>query len=280
MSTVQFQTMPPLSPDEYRQLEVSCLDHGIQIPILVDENGTVIDGHHRQKIAQEHGLYLPTETRDTLTDVEKTQLSISLNIDRRQLTREQRREIIAASLRAEPRKPDYQHAKALGVSPTTVGTVRRELQESGDVSKLETRIDSLGRTQPAEKPRPAPVVIADTGTGLRPDEIGALMSGGFIDSEDQVADLIGAGGVAPKTNDPDGKSYARKEPRPDRRKSIVDDAYAVERDLYKYLERLRTIIRDDRFNKNKANIQDALRPVAGLAREIFDDLFDNQSQED
>lgn len=78
----------------------------------------------------------------------------------------------------------------------------------------------------------------------------------------------------------DGKTYSRPEPKADRRRSLVDDAENVERALYKNVERLREIIRDDRFNKNKANIQDALRPVVGLASEIFADLFDNQSQED
>jgi len=36
-------------------------------------------------------------------------------------------------------------------SPTTVGTVRAEMEAKGDVSKLDTRRDSKGRKQPAKK---------------------------------------------------------------------------------------------------------------------------------
>ena len=238
MSTVRYQTMPPLSPEEYRQLEASCIEHGIQVPILVDENGSVIDGHHRQKIAQEHGLYLPTETRDTLTDAEKTALSISLNIDRRQLTREQRREIIAASLRAQPEKPDFQHAKALGVSPTTVGVVRREMVDAGDISNLEIRTDAIGRERPTSYSRPVVAVIADAETG-------------------EVVEDIPAPRTVPKG----------------RRRSLVDDAYTANTNLWKAIESIRAISKDDRFTRNKADILAALQPSADLAIEILTDLF-------
>lgn len=50
MTAVLFQSMPPLSPEEYSALEQSIRDNGVQVPIVVDEAGVVIDGHHRQKI--------------------------------------------------------------------------------------------------------------------------------------------------------------------------------------------------------------------------------------
>src|SRR5262249_54520725 len=69
-------------------------------------------------------------------------------------------------------KPDLQIAKTVKVSATTVGTVRREMEAKGDVSKLETRTDRRGRGQPARKPRkptkrpaappPTPAVSAAT----------------------------------------------------------------------------------------------------------------------
>ena len=46
---------PPLTPDEYAQLEANCLADGIRDPLVV-WRGTLIDGHNRYDIAQKHGL--------------------------------------------------------------------------------------------------------------------------------------------------------------------------------------------------------------------------------
>jgi ParB-like chromosome segregation protein Spo0J len=36
---VLFQALPPLSPEEYRDLELDILDRGVLVPIIVDEHG-------------------------------------------------------------------------------------------------------------------------------------------------------------------------------------------------------------------------------------------------
>jgi DNA-binding Lrp family transcriptional regulator len=77
----------------------------------------------------------------------------SMNAFRRQLTPEQRQAAIAVLVKAMPEKPDLQIAKKTGASPTTVGKVRKQLEESGDVSTVETRTDTKGRKQPGAKPR-------------------------------------------------------------------------------------------------------------------------------
>ena len=77
---------------------------------------------------------------------------VSANIHRRHLTAEQKRDLIAALLKATPEKSDRQIAKTVKASPTTVGTVRTEMEARGDVSKLDTRQDSKGRRQPAKTP--------------------------------------------------------------------------------------------------------------------------------
>ena len=76
---------------------------------------------------------------------------LSVNLRRRHLTPEQRRELIAKLLKATPSKSDRQIAKTVKVSPTTVGTVRAAMGATGDVSKLDKREDSKGRHQPARK---------------------------------------------------------------------------------------------------------------------------------
>ncbi len=156
-TAVRFQALPPLSPDEYRALEQSILANGIWEPIKVDEGGVVIDGHHRQKIALEHGLHCPQRTIRGLDDVGKRTMALSMNLDRRHLTREQRRALVAESIKADPQLSDREHGRRTGVSPTTAGTVRQELESDGLVSKLDTRTGGDGVPQPASKPPRAEV---------------------------------------------------------------------------------------------------------------------------
>lgn len=52
----EFQSLiPPLSDDEYARLEKSILAEGLREPIIT-WNGTIIDGHNRYNICDEHGV--------------------------------------------------------------------------------------------------------------------------------------------------------------------------------------------------------------------------------
>jgi hypothetical protein len=77
----------------------------------------------------------------------------SANIHRRHLTAEQKRDLIATLLKTQPEKSDRQIAKAVKASPTFVGKVRAEKEAAGDVSTVDTRIDTRGRKQPAHNKR-------------------------------------------------------------------------------------------------------------------------------
>ncbi|NUY01554.1 ParB N-terminal domain-containing protein [Paraburkholderia youngii] len=135
------------------ELRASIELHGIQVPVLVDENGAIIDGHHRRHIADELGIVCPTETREGLGDEEKRTLARTLNTARRHLTREQRRELIAGQLRDTPQQSDRQIAAALGVDHKTVSTQRAGLASTGEIPQLETREGADGKTRklPVEK---------------------------------------------------------------------------------------------------------------------------------
>src|SRR5262249_51698219 len=78
---------------------------------------------------------------------------ISAHIPPRHLDAEQKRKPNANPVKATPEKSDRQIAETVKASPTTVGTVRAEMEAKGDVSKLDTRRDSKGRNQPAKKKR-------------------------------------------------------------------------------------------------------------------------------
>ena len=147
-----YQVMPGLTADEYEALRDDIREHGIRVPVDVDENGQVLDGHHRSLIAAELGVDCPRRVVEGLDAAGKVAHAIAVNVHRRNLTREQRRDIIAASLRAQPEVSDREHAVRTGASHPTVADVRRELEASGDVESFSTRTDASGRQQPASKP--------------------------------------------------------------------------------------------------------------------------------
>lgn len=155
-TAVKFQALPPLSPDEYAALEKSILDHGVLVPIIIDENNVVIDGHHRQKITDEHDLPCPREVKTGKTDVEKRTLALSLNIDRRHLTRVQKHALVAESLKVDPQLSDREHGRRTGVDKNTAAKVRDELEGRGEIHHVSERTDSVGRQQPASKPKQKP----------------------------------------------------------------------------------------------------------------------------
>ena len=51
--------IPPLSNEEFKQLERNILEEGIREP-LITWNGILIDGHNRYRIAQEHDINYET----------------------------------------------------------------------------------------------------------------------------------------------------------------------------------------------------------------------------
>jgi ParB-like chromosome segregation protein Spo0J len=125
-----YQVMPPLSAEEYAALHADIAEHGVRVPVDVDENGTVLDGHHRQAIAAELGVDCPTRVVAGLTDDGKRLHAFAVNLQRRTLDREQRRALIVAELRDDPLRSDRAIGRRLGVDGKTVGSVRREMAEA------------------------------------------------------------------------------------------------------------------------------------------------------
>ena len=80
-------------------------------------------------------------------------LVLSLNIYRRHLTAEQRRELIAKVLKAKPETSNRQIAKQVKVDDKTVAKVRTELEARSEIPNVDKRPDTKGRKQPAHKKR-------------------------------------------------------------------------------------------------------------------------------
>ena len=80
-----YQLFGRLRREEYAALEADILKRGVMVPVEKDEDGNTLDGHHREEIAEKHGLKYPTVTRRFKTEEEKQEHVIKLNLARRHL---------------------------------------------------------------------------------------------------------------------------------------------------------------------------------------------------
>jgi ParB-like chromosome segregation protein Spo0J len=244
---VMFQALPPLSPEEYVELERSILENGVMVPIVLDENGVVIDGHHRQQIAQHHNLPCPSETKAGFSDTEKRGLALSLNLHRRHLTREQKRALVAESIKADPQLSDREHGRRTGVHKDTAGAVRQQLEKSGEIGHFSERIDPRtgNASQPARRP-PAPKPPATD-----------------LISADELAEL-NAPVVHPMPDPPAAEPEPDAAERKSNRSPLPEAFWRAAVEMRKCIERVERLVDDDRFSKNSGQI--AERNLADLTR--------------
>ena len=88
--------------------------------------------------------------------VNPTTFVLSMNVHRRHLTSEQKRQAIAAFIKADPTTSDRTVAKELGVDNKTAAKVRATWRHVRKFLTSPTRTDSAGRKQPATKRKPTP----------------------------------------------------------------------------------------------------------------------------
>ncbi len=116
--------IPPLGTEELEALKADIKANGIISPVIVDENGTILDGHHRAKIDPS----APRKVIRGLSPAEKQAYVFRSNFARRNLSVTQKSEArrkmkaVAFALRAEDAKRWTQAAVAavLGVARETV----------------------------------------------------------------------------------------------------------------------------------------------------------------
>lgn len=159
--------IPPLSADEYAQLEKNILKDGIREPLVV-WGDTLIDGHNRYSIAQKHNITYTTVNKDFTDDKAAAEWIILNQFGRRNINNYQR-SILALQLKpilAEKAKerqgertdivqksaPSYgktrdELATIAGVSHDTIAKVEKiELSASEDV-KAQVRSGEMSVNQ-------------------------------------------------------------------------------------------------------------------------------------
>jgi ParB-like chromosome segregation protein Spo0J len=85
--------IPPLSKVEFELLKQSIKEEGMHAPIIINEQGVVLDGHHRFRACKELGFPLQYLTKECKDSLEEKQYLIEINLRRRQLNEFQRVEI-------------------------------------------------------------------------------------------------------------------------------------------------------------------------------------------
>jgi ParB-like chromosome segregation protein Spo0J len=159
--TSDYQFLPSLSDNDYEALKADIAERGVRVAIEYDQDGNVLDGYHRLRVCNELGIgEWPRVTRTFASELDKRTHARQLNLARRHLNQEQRRALIADELRERPERSNNQIAQALGVSDTTVGTVRKELESTSQIGKLETTVGADGKARPAKRPK---IVALDFG---------------------------------------------------------------------------------------------------------------------
>ena len=91
----EYKTLvPPLSEEDFKNLEKSILKEGIIYPLIVNKNKTVLDGYHRLKVCKRHFITeIEVSEREFKDKLEEKEFVISCNLNRRHLTLAQRAEL-------------------------------------------------------------------------------------------------------------------------------------------------------------------------------------------
>jgi hypothetical protein len=147
---------PLMEGAEFDALVADIKANGLHEDIVFYEN-MILDGRNRYRAwlaAGKDPAAIPSFDGDSLIDEiygGPVAYVISKNIRRRHLTAEQKRELIAKLIKAQPEKSNRQIAGTAKASPTTVGAVRAKMEAKGDVSNLDTSTDTKGRKQPRRR---------------------------------------------------------------------------------------------------------------------------------
>jgi DNA modification methylase len=160
----KYRLLTPLDPETYSGLKANIALNGIQVPIVKDESGHILDGFARAEIARELDYECPSVTVKGLSEQEKRSQVRALNLARRQLDWQTKRQIIADEIKENPDRSNRWIARSLGVHHATVIAVRDALASTGHVDQLSALIGRDGRVRPA--------------TGALPEDRGNLGSSG------------------------------------------------------------------------------------------------------
>jgi ParB-like chromosome segregation protein Spo0J len=141
--------LAPLDAETYAGLKANIAVNGVQVPVVKDEDGYILDGFARARIAKELGYECPSVTATGLSEQEKRSQVRALNLSRRQMDYAAKRDIIADELTENPDRSNRWIARSLGVHHATVIAVRNDLTSTGHIDHLGGLVGRDGKIRSA-----------------------------------------------------------------------------------------------------------------------------------
>jgi hypothetical protein len=222
------EMFPMMSEAELRALGKDIQKRGQQAPIVIID-GLLLDGRNRLDAMELVGIDCAEQIALILGDPRLADddaaaddgvvwllakwlredrgndpyaLAISLNIQRRHLTAEQKRDLIAKLLKGTPEKSNRQIAETVKASHVTVGAVRSEMEATGQIDQLTKTVGKDGKTRKQPKRRDPHDYAAMT-AGAQKAEAAAKKR---RDADDFKADIAAKQVVVVPGGDLDGDS--------------------------------------------------------------------------
>jgi len=164
---------PLLPPEELAEMTERIKANGIQVPLAfyTDEQGKIwlLDGRNRLDALAASGYDVeaflkskPSRLHYRAPNDDPEEVVVRLNIFRRHLTQEQKRDLVAKLLKATPERSNTDTARLALVDPKTVSSVRRREEAKGKIPRMDKTVGRDGRartTTPAPRaPRSAPKI--------------------------------------------------------------------------------------------------------------------------
>src|SRR5262245_6468475 len=156
---------PLLEGEEFDALVADVREYGLKNPVTL-YHGAVIDGRNRVRACLAagwswraiRGMCVELSGAGAGQIDDPVAYVISVNIHRRHLSAEQKAEMLAKLVAAQPEKSDRELAKQAGVSHPTIAKARRTAEATGKALPVEKRIgaDGKARKQPARKKSESP----------------------------------------------------------------------------------------------------------------------------
>jgi hypothetical protein len=142
---------PLMEGEEFSALVADIKANGLRETIILFE-GKIIDGRNRYRACLAARRKPQWETYNAQIE-DPVAYVISKNIHRRHLTAEQRREIIAKLIAAQPEKSDRAIAEQAKIDKNVVSRVRKKAEATGAVAPVEKRTGKDGKARKAKKHR-------------------------------------------------------------------------------------------------------------------------------
>ena len=128
--------LPPTTAQEDKAHKKTIQKEGVIYPLVADEQGVLIDGIRTYKACRELNLRdVWVVTLCGLTDEEKRHKRLALNVNRRHLTRDQKRELLRQELARNPAMSAGRLGRILGCSHNTAQSVREKMIANGQIDR-------------------------------------------------------------------------------------------------------------------------------------------------